>query len=214
MANKTINLNEQMPLEEENEIPTKTLDSAVPASVQPDDQPPNGSGQPPPPAADNPAADGTKESGEAKSSSTVAKVAPQAGNDAAPADDVQKKIRRAERFGMPVQLSEAEKRSSRAERFGTGAGLNKSDVLSKSEELKRKARAERFGTLTTSADAADEEVKKKARLARFASGSAKTDPEEEDKRKARAIRFSNPSPSTLSQVNGKEAIAGKTTGGS
>ena len=32
------------------------------------------------------------------------------------ATDIQKKIRRAERFGMPVQLSEAEKRNSRAER--------------------------------------------------------------------------------------------------
>ncbi|KAA8521508.1 hypothetical protein F0562_012182 [Nyssa sinensis] len=36
-------------------------------------------------------------------------------NDA-PVSNIQKKIRRAERFGMPVQLSEEEKRNSRAER--------------------------------------------------------------------------------------------------
>lgn len=43
-----------------------------------------------------------------------------AGSEAADAGatvtDIQKKIRRAERFGMPVQLSEGEKRNSRAER--------------------------------------------------------------------------------------------------
>ena len=37
-------------------------------------------------------------------------------NDA-PVTDTQKKIRRAERFGLPVQLSEQEKRNSRAERY-------------------------------------------------------------------------------------------------
>ncbi|EHA8588091.1 hypothetical protein COCNU_scaffold004099G000020 [Cocos nucifera] len=36
---------------------------------------------------------------------------------AAPATDLEKKVRRAERFGMPVQLSEEEKRSARAQRF-------------------------------------------------------------------------------------------------
>lgn len=35
---------------------------------------------------------------------------------AGPVTDTQKKIRRAERFGMPIQLSEQEKRDSRAER--------------------------------------------------------------------------------------------------
>lgn len=33
------------------------------------------------------------------------------------ANDVEKKVRRAERFGVPVQLSEQEKRNSRAERY-------------------------------------------------------------------------------------------------
>lgn len=36
--------------------------------------------------------------------------------DDAPVTDIQKKMRRAERFGMSVQLSEEEKRNSRAER--------------------------------------------------------------------------------------------------
>jgi len=40
---------------------------------------------------------------------------PESGNDA-PLSDIQKKIRRAERFGISVQLSEKEKRNSRAER--------------------------------------------------------------------------------------------------
>lgn len=33
------------------------------------------------------------------------------------ATDIQKKMKRAERFGMPVKLSEEEKRNSRAERY-------------------------------------------------------------------------------------------------
>ncbi|PSS23732.1 Protein MODIFIER OF like [Actinidia chinensis var. chinensis] len=120
----------------------------------------------------------------------------------APGTDIQKKIRRAERFGTSVQLSEEEKRNSRAERFGTGSGpaINGSDVLKKSEEQKRKARAERFGSLQSAP--ADEEAKKKARRARFA-GVPKTDPLEEDKKKARAIRFSQPPSGAISQVNGK-----------
>ncbi|XP_004493925.1 uncharacterized protein [Cicer arietinum] len=118
-------------------------------------------------------------------------------NDA-PLSDVQKKMRRAERFGISVQLSEKEKRNSRAERFGTASVLHGPEG-SKDEDLKRKARAERFG-MPTPSTTADEDAKKKARLARFASGS-KTDPAEEDKRKARALRFSNSSSTTLSQVN-------------
>ncbi|KAI9122189.1 hypothetical protein K1719_006878 [Acacia pycnantha] len=127
----------------------------------------------------------------------------------APASNIQKKILRAERFGISVQLSEQEKRNSRAERFGTVSPSQASET-SKSEELKRKARAERFGMPCppTAATAADEEAKKKARLARFASVS-KTDPLEEDKRKARALRFSNPPSSSLPPVNGTGNIETK-----
>ncbi|CAK9323222.1 unnamed protein product [Citrullus colocynthis] len=81
--------------------------------------------------------------------------------------DIFKKIRRAEQFGIPVRLSEAEKRFSRAERFGIDSVCGP-DEIAKAEELKRKARADRFELLTLSM-ATDEEAKKKARLARFAS---------------------------------------------
>ncbi|OVA18217.1 hypothetical protein BVC80_1835g646 [Macleaya cordata] len=124
--------------------------------------------------------------------------------ESAPVTDLQKKMRRAERFGMAVQLSEEEKRNSRAERFGTASTVHGSDELKKSEELKRKARAERFGLPAQSV--ADEEAKKKARQARFATNS-KTDSVEEDKMKARAIRFSQTPAGGPSQTNGKASSA-------
>ncbi|RWR95522.1 hypothetical protein CKAN_02487100 [Cinnamomum micranthum f. kanehirae] len=135
-----------------------------------------------------------------------------------PVSDLQKKFLRAERFGMPVQLSEEEKRSSRAERFGTASTIHKSMGTGKSEQQKRKDRAERFGLAMSST--VDEEAKKKARLARFASNTksdkksdtksdtksnTKSDTMEEDKRKARAIRFSPTSPDTQSQSNGQSS---------
>ncbi|KAJ6303767.1 hypothetical protein OIU77_017610 [Salix suchowensis] len=143
----------------------------------------------------------------------------------APVTDIEKKIRRAERFGITVQLSEQEKRNTRAERFGTGTGTgtgstaqgSESDSVKKSEELKRKARAERFG-IPVPPVASDEETKKKVRLERFAPA-AKTNAQEEDKRKARALRFSQSSSGSLS-INGKgdlepeAAIAGEAGGGS
>ncbi|XP_074353476.1 uncharacterized protein LOC141692509 isoform X2 [Apium graveolens] len=106
----------------------------------------------------------------------------------------EKKIQRADRFGIPVQLSEQEKRHSRSHRFGTGSG----DEMNKSEKDKRKARADRFG-LEQSTPA--EEEKKKARLARFAPV-VKMDSVEEEKKKARALRFSELS-SSLSGANSK-----------
>lgn len=56
-----------------------------------------------------------KKNGEESKTTIVASVSPVSG-DVATVTDTQKKIRRAERFGMPVQLSEQEKRNSRAER--------------------------------------------------------------------------------------------------
>lgn len=117
-------------------------------------------------------------------------------DDGASVNDTQKKIRRAERFGMPVQLSEEEKRNSRAERFGTATGSQGSGATKKAEELKRKARAERFGI--TQSTPTEEDEKKKARLSRFGSPSS-TDPLEEQKKKARALRFSG----TPANGNGK-----------
>ncbi|CAM8976210.1 unnamed protein product [Rhodiola kirilowii] len=123
---------------------------------------------------------------------------PAASNE--PVTDVQKKMKRAERFGMPVKLSEEEKRNSRAERFGSAANSNETRAVKKPEDQKRKARAERFGLSTETV--VDEEAKKKARLARFAAAS-KVDNVEHDKRKARAMRFSQTSTRVVSNVNGE-----------
>ncbi|KAL5546254.1 hypothetical protein UlMin_005941 [Ulmus minor] len=132
-----------------------------------------------------------------------------AGSGANPVSDIEKKMRRAERFGISVQLTEEEKRNSRAERFGKGSGSvsasTGSEVSKKSEELKRKARAERFGIASPPVPS-EIEAKKKARLARFAPAPKTTDPLEDDKRKARAIRFSSTPASSLSSVNGKTDV--------
>ncbi|XP_038697282.1 protein MODIFIER OF SNC1 11-like isoform X3 [Tripterygium wilfordii] len=149
---------------------------------------------------------------------TVAAAATLTGTTDASGSSIQKKIRRAERFGMAVMLSEEEKRNSRAERFGTGLRLQGSEALTKSEELKRKARAERFG-LSVSSVTTGEEAKKKARVGRFAPA-PKLDALEEEKRKARTARFSAPPTSSLTHVNGKgnielkAAVAGEAGGDS
>ncbi|RYR03282.1 hypothetical protein Ahy_B06g082135 [Arachis hypogaea] len=174
---------------QQDQNPNKTLDPA-PATAHSDADP-----SVPPPSADN--------NNTTAPDSKDAPLPSDAANDA-PLSDIQKKIRRAERFGISVQLSEKEKRNSRAERFGTGSTTVQGTESSKSEELKRKARAERFG-MPSPASSADEEAKKKARLARFAPAS-KVDPVEEDKRKARAERFSNQSSGSLTQVNGEGKI--------
>ncbi|KAL9153279.1 hypothetical protein ABFS82_10G038500 [Erythranthe guttata] len=129
------------------------------------------------------------------------------------ATDIQKKMKRAERFGMPVNLSEQEKRNSRAERFGTAPGIDVVDSSKSSEELKRKARAERFGIVQSAP--ANDDSKKKARLARFAPA-PQADPAEEDKKKARALRFSQPDSNSKANGKGdieKTAIADKAGGG-
>ncbi|XP_057534918.1 protein MODIFIER OF SNC1 11 [Amaranthus tricolor] len=163
--------------------------------------------------ASNVVVDDSKKAGESKEIDTQDTTESLTEKDSKGADDViQKKIRRAERFGVPVQLSEQEKRNSRAERFGIGGG---SEASKGSEDQKRKARAERFGIPVP----ADEEAKKKARLAKFGSN-AKIDTIEEEKRKARALRFSqSPTSTDLSHTNGKKdvdlntAIDGNTVGG-
>ncbi|CAK9320031.1 unnamed protein product [Citrullus colocynthis] len=183
------------------ENPSQTLDPTISSSAQtPASVPPSST-------------DGgsSKERDESKGSGKASVE-----DDGAPVSDVQRKMRRAERFGISVQLSEEEKRNSRAERFGMGTTTNGLGASNKTEEVKRKARAERFGlsaSVTT-----DDEAKKKARLARFSSTS-KPDPQEEEKRKARAIRFSNPTSNSLTQVEGKgnvetiADVAGKAGGG-
>ncbi|XP_041023985.1 protein MODIFIER OF SNC1 11 [Juglans microcarpa x Juglans regia] len=222
------------------ENPKKTLDPSVSATAitldQHEDQPNDTNIQPSSqssvPAARSESGESQKDGDDSKSA--VATAGSPSGDDC-PASSIQKKIRRAERFGITLQLTEEEKRNSRAERFGTGSPLHGSETLKKSEEHKRKARAERFGhrdssvvtdeeikkkatsdeeakeKATTDVEAkkkatTDEEAKKKARLARFAPVS-KTDALEEEKRKARTIRFSSSPSNSLSQVNGKGDMA-------
>ncbi|CAL5351211.1 unnamed protein product [Camellia sinensis] len=176
-----------IPTTQKEENPSKTPD---PEQLQ--DQPPS----------DPPSNDASIDESKTIEDSPVTEASTDVkNNDESDVSDTKKKIRRAERFGMPVQLSEQEKRNSRAERFGTVPATNGSDALKKSEDQKRKARAERFGIVQSVS--ADEEVKKKARLARFAAAVPKTDPQEEEKKKARALRFSQPPSDSLSQVNDK-----------
>ncbi|XP_010452121.1 PREDICTED: protein MODIFIER OF SNC1 11 [Camelina sativa] len=144
-------------------------------------------------------------------SNAIGSIAGADSGDISPVDDIQKKIRRAERFGVSVKLTEEEKRNSRAERFGSvaaAASVNDTAGTKKAEELKRKARADRFGVspaTSTAADKTEEEAKKKARLARFGK-ETKVDSAEEDKRKARALRFSKGASDPSSDLPGKQNI--------
>ncbi|KAG6518614.1 hypothetical protein ZIOFF_022094 [Zingiber officinale] len=137
-------------------------------------------------------------------------------SETSPVTDLERKLRRAERFGVQVVLSEEEKRNSRAERplssildheywlpsiiflFGIDSNMTGSKIVRQAEEQKRKARAERFGLKVD--NPVDEAAKKKARLERFAPNSKLTTSEEE-KMKARAIRFSQDSSKVNGQLN-------------
>ncbi|XP_047314579.1 protein MODIFIER OF SNC1 11-like [Impatiens glandulifera] len=122
--------------------------------------------------------------------------------------DIEEKIRRAERFGVPVQLSEHEKHNTRVERFGTTSTTSES--VKYLEDQKRKTRTERFYNICLGLmylNAADE-AKKKVRLERFVAApnttttTTTTTIVEDGKRKAKIIRFSQPTAS-ISQVNGE-----------
>jgi len=119
-----------------------------------------------------------------------------------PNSDLERRQRRAERFGVSVQMSEEEKRRVRAARFGgssTDAPEAKSSgvgVTKVEEEKKRKARAERFG-LPVSSIADNEEAKKKARSVRFGLDI------EEEKKEARAARFGLQLNNNTADVNKK-----------
>ncbi|CAN1775623.1 Protein MODIFIER OF SNC1 11 [Linum perenne] len=170
-----------------------------------------------PPSSD----DSGKESGDNKEGlDSTSKTASSGPESTESVTDTEKKLRRAERFGISVKLSEVEKRNSRAERygvmcsranssrFGTPPVTQGSAAPKNSEELKRKSRAERFG-LPVQAEPTDVEAKKKARLERFGS-IPKPDAAEEDKKKARALRFAKPSSTSLTgkgDVQPKEAVA-------
>ncbi|GLJ47034.1 hypothetical protein SUGI_0993050 [Cryptomeria japonica] len=114
--------------------------------------------------------------------------------------DLEKKQKRAERFGVSIQMSEDEKRKARAARFG-GISSDTVGTISSGveEEKKRKARAERFGLPASSVH--DEEAKKKARMERFGMG-IKCDSAEVEKREARAARFGLKSSNSTSDCDG------------
>lgn len=142
------------------------------------------------------------ESAEPEATTMVLSSAPVKNASENPNSDLERRQRRAERFGVSVQMSEEEKRRVRAARFGgslTDAPEAKSSgvgVTKVEEEKKRKARAERFG-LPVSCDADSEEAKKKARLVRFGLGI------EEEKKEARAARFGLQSKNSTPDVNKK-----------
>ncbi|OAY70312.1 Protein MODIFIER OF SNC1 11 [Ananas comosus] len=134
--------------------PSPTLDAAakVTPSARPQSPTPSPSApgslqqQPPlPEGAGDPGREGAKGEGGGegpKTKTTAAAVLTAAAATATAAageeSDLQKKIRRAERFGMPVMLSEEEKRNTRAESSIRTGGTGPL------EEQKRKARAERL----------------------------------------------------------------------
>mmetsp|Transcript_15159 Transcript_15159/g.21928 ORF Transcript_15159/g.21928 Transcript_15159/m.21928 type:complete len:159 (-) Transcript_15159:161-637(-) len=83
----------------------------------------------------------------------------------------QKKAR-AERFKIPVVLTDQQKKAARAERFNIVSEQQKRDKRADrfglhAEEKKREARAARFGIVS-------EEQKREARAARFGTGQKKT----------------------------------------
>lgn len=117
--------------------------------------------------------------------------------------DIEKKRRRAERFGTDLKISEAEKRNLRAARFNHGTKNGAGDEVGKktgsakapadksalaeaksaliaAENAKRKARAERFGSIP-------QEVTKFSETP--VSAKPKFSEDEEAKKKARMARF-------------------------
>lgn len=109
MATKPIiNLNEKIPSDgEEPESPTQTLSPVDPSPTSEPDRQASSS------AADPDSGKSCKEGEEGPAKGTTATVV---SSGTGPVNDIYRRIRRAERFGMPVQLSEEEKRYSRAER--------------------------------------------------------------------------------------------------
>ncbi|RRT76538.1 hypothetical protein B296_00015287 [Ensete ventricosum] len=164
---------------------------APPAAAVPDNRPssptahfPNPSSAPQKPEIHGNAEGPTGVVGQKETAPTAVEAAVVAGqsnsdaSEAAPVTDLQKKLRRAERFGTPVMLSEEEKRNSRAERseatpveetrsfkspllsclpvqgsirlwFGTASTFDGGKIGGPLEEQKRKARAERCLLLLT-----------------------------------------------------------------
>lgn len=100
------------------ESPKKTLDHEVSPTAKPDlhEDPPSSTPTELSSESTVPSGtDGSRKDGEDSKSSAATVGSPE--GDDGPASTIQKKIRRAERFGISVQLTEQEKRNSRAERY-------------------------------------------------------------------------------------------------
>ncbi|EFJ08503.1 hypothetical protein SELMODRAFT_448028 [Selaginella moellendorffii] len=121
-----------------------------------------------------------------------------------PLSDMEKKQRRAERFGVGLNFSEDEKRKLRASRFNASdkKGVSKAKVSIESETEKKNARAARFGTANVAS--ANEDAKKRARLDRFSGVDSNL---EAEKKKARAARFA----ATSNEENLKKKLGTDTT---
>nr|GMD67612.1 protein MODIFIER OF SNC1 11-like [Ipomoea batatas] len=208
------------------EVPTKTLPKTP---SQPSDPNPTADAEASHLTNPNPSTSPSK--GETKAAPTTATTT--AVNNVSSEGDVQKKIKRAERFGMPVQLSEEEKRNSRAERgpfwfkYMAFSILYDLPCFGFDFDLIETRICKRFGIASSlpvsDASKKSEELKRKARAERFGIAQTtttdedakkkarlarfapltKVDPAEEDKRKARAIRFSQSESDTPSEENGK-----------
>ncbi|CAK7342898.1 unnamed protein product [Dovyalis caffra] len=211
MATEAENPSTAAPTTTVEDNPSKTLDTAAPASTKPDQV--EDSSNTASSAVDS-ATEGPKQDADDSKS-------------AAPATDTEKKIRRAERFGITVQLSEQEKRNSRAERnmflafedvfLGKGLSLAffwelnwwfrevvlrwcASGLICYSVHNSKwiiEANKTRFGTKSTSQQSESdsvkksEELKRKARAERFGIPVPPTATDEEAKKKARLERFAS-----------------------
>jgi len=109
-----------------------------------------------------------------------------------------KKRKRAEKFGVPVVVSQEEKQAARAAKFGGEPAMKKSKNTDDSAKLA--ARAAKCGT----GAAADSEEKKRARALKFSTLSE----EEKAKQARRAERFGSPAPAvTAKTINLPSATA-------
>lgn len=100
------------------EAAKETLNSTVPPSAKPDrPECPNCDNFSDPPylTVDSATSEPKIDNEDSKTTDVVVGSVP--AKSSAPASDIEKKIRRAERFGISVQLTEEEKRNSRAERY-------------------------------------------------------------------------------------------------
>lgn len=152
----------------------KTLDAPPPASaVKPAPLPPN----PSPPSADPTTDDDATGKGGAPANGDHKPSVPLTSASTGAATDLEKKMRRAERFGMSVVMSEEEKRNTRAERYAVSTSTRTFSIFSllTRHDLKIQLKCAlfvRFGTGPVPARGGgtgqlEEQQKRKARAERY-----------------------------------------------